>query len=59
MKLGRGQQQGVPFHMWWLEKPLLTQRWEWARWALREEHSKVGTLDMPDLFKQQEGGQWG
>lgn len=46
-------------HSQWLEKPLLTQWREWALWALGEERSKVETLDMPDPFKEQEGGQRG
>lgn len=46
-------------HSQWLEKPLLTQWREWALWALGEKRSKVETLDMPDPFKEQEGGQRG
>lgn len=65
MKLGRGQMAGGPLAPVVFREGPIRQEWEWRRGHLGEEHSErdegpeVGTLDLPGVFKEQEGGQWG
>lgn len=66
VKPGRGQMAGrVPLHLWCAEKTSLRQEREWLCGHLgeqrseRDEGSEVGTLDLPGVSEEQEGGQWG